>query len=88
MKKILGILIFMPLLGFGQNVILKNEQGKVVFSNGNIIIVKDTLTVTVVGDGVIIGDGIKVGDDIITENLIKMPEQYMKKEETLNELMS
>jgi hypothetical protein len=90
MKKLLIILAFLPLIGLGQidvttlNGGLWTFQGKVVVFDTS---TADTITLFSIGDGIEIGDGIKIGDGAYLFDIV-YPEQYMKEEETLNELIS
>lgn len=90
MKKLLIILTFLPLISWGQNVLWRYQNGVVVFQGGAATFdttISDTLVINNIGDGVEIGDGIKIGDGAYLLD-IELPKQYMKEEETLNELIS
>lgn len=93
MKKILIIfLVFLlsTLISWGQ-IEKWTFQGQIVTFQANAVIYDtsaiDTVILYLIGDGIEIGDGIKIGDGVFLLDIIH-PEQYMKEEETLNELIS
>ena len=88
MRKLLIILAFVSCSVYGQDILLKTNGAAIKFNSNALTIIDTSTAVTIVGDGITIGDGIIVGDPLITDAIIEMPEQYMRKEETENELMS